>query len=83
MSAYIGKELKSWQFHFPLFERYIDVAKAEPLHLKNNTIKEYFMVLFKIANGQMSSCPGVKCFREIPVDSTFIKFVDFVRKDIG
>ena len=46
---YIGKELKCRQFNFPLIEHYIDVEKAEPLHLKNNAIKERFMVLFKIA----------------------------------
>ena len=81
--AYIGKELKSRQFHFPLIEHYVDVAKAEPLHLKNNTIKERFMILFKIAIGQMSSGSGVKCFSEIPADSLFIKFVDFLRKEMG
>ena len=74
--AYIGKELKR-------IEHYIDVAKAKPLHLKNNTIKERFVVLFKIAIGQMSSGSGVKCFSEIPADSLFIKFVDFARKEIG
>ena len=81
--AYSGKELKSRQFHFPLIEHYVDVTKAEPLHLKNNTIKEHFMVLFKIAMGQMSSGSGVKCFSEIPADSLFIKFVDFLRKEMG
>ena len=45
--AYIGKELKSRQLRLPLIEHYIDVAKAEPLHLKNNTIKERFVILFK------------------------------------
>ena len=74
--AYIGKELTR-------IEHYIDVAKAKPLHLKNNTIKERFMVLFKIAIGQMSSGSGVKCFSEIPADSLFIKFVDFARNEIG
>ena len=44
--AYIGKELKSRQLRLPLIEYYIDVAKAEPLRLKNNTIKERFMILF-------------------------------------
>ena len=49
--AYFGKELKSRQLHLPLIEHYIDVAKTDPLHLKNNTIKERFMILFKIAIG--------------------------------
>ena len=51
--------------------------------LKNNTIKECFKVLFKIAIGQMSSGSGVKCFSEIPAGSLSIKFVDFLRKEMG
>ena len=43
--TYIGKELKSRQLRLPLIEHYIDVAKAQPLHLKNNTITEPFMIL--------------------------------------
>ena len=37
----------------------------------------------KTVIGQMSSGSGVKCFNEIPADSLFAKFVDFVRKEIG
>ena len=40
------------------------------------------MVLFKIAIGQMTSGSGVKCFNEIPAGLLFIKFVDFVRKEM-
>ena len=43
--TYIGNELKSRQLRLPLIGHYTDVAKAEPLHLKNNTISEPFMIL--------------------------------------
>ena len=69
--AYIGKELKSRQLCLPLIEHYIDVAKAEPLHLKN-TIKKRFMILFKIAIGQMVSSSNIKCFSDLSVDSLFL-----------
>ena len=38
--AFIAKEIGSRQYQFPLVGKNIDVAKAEPLHLKKNTIKE-------------------------------------------
>ena len=78
---YIGKELKSRQFHFLLIEYYIDVSKAEPFHLKNNTIKEQF--LFKFATVRLSSVSGMKCFSENPADSLFIKFIYLVREEMG
>ena len=37
------KELKSRQEEEPLLGEYIDKAKCEPLHLKNNTVKELFL----------------------------------------
>ena len=69
--AYIGKELKSRQLCLPLIEHYTDVAKAEPLHLKNNTIKEPFIILFKIAIGQMVSSSNVNFFSDLSVNSLF------------
>ena len=44
---FISKELKSRQEETPLFENYIDYARCEPLHLKNNVMKELFMKVFK------------------------------------
>ena len=81
--AYIGKELKSRQLRLPLIEHYIDVAKAEPLHLKNNTIKERFIILFKIAIGEMVSSSNIKCFSDLSVDSLFLKFVQFLQKQMA
>ena len=66
--------MKGLQSRLPLIEHYIDVAKAEPLHLRNNTIKERFMVLFKIAIRQMLPSSNVKCFSDL---------VEFVRKQMA
>ena len=81
--AYIGKELKSWQLRLPLIEHYINVAKTEPFHLKNNTIKEQFMILFNIAIGKMVSSSNIKCFSDLSVDSHFFKLVEFLRKQMA
>jgi len=43
------KQLKSRQEEIPLVGNYIDRAKCEPLHLKNNTTKELFMKVFVVA----------------------------------
>ena len=48
LTSFISNELKSRQLKFPLIGKFIDMAKAEPLHLKNNTVKERFMCLFRI-----------------------------------
>ena len=47
LTHFIAIELQSRQMQVPLVEHYIDVAKCEPLRLKNNVIKERFMVFFK------------------------------------
>ena len=48
LTSFISNELKSRQLKFPLIGKFIDMAKAEPLHLKNNTVKERFMCLFRL-----------------------------------
>ena len=35
--AFVGKDQGSRQYQFPLVGKYIDVAKAESLYVKNNT----------------------------------------------
>ena len=63
-------------------EEFIDLAKAEPLHLKNNVAKEGFMILFKLC---VSQCHfgSVKSFKDTSNDNIFSKFVNFVRKNMG
>ena len=82
ITTYIAKELKSRQLKVPLVHRYIDCAKAEPLHLKNNTVKERFMCLFKICLSQ-TNLKGVKSFKEVPLHSLFYKFVNFLKTSMN
>ena len=56
---------------FPLIGKLVDCTKAEPFHLKNNTIKERFMHLFKICVSQ-SNLKQFKYFKEIPKEYLFI-----------
>ena len=39
ITTYISKELKCRQEEEPLVNEHINVAKSEPLHLKNNVVK--------------------------------------------
>ena len=42
------RSLKSRQEFVPLVGKYIDKAKAEPLHIKNNVCKEMFMKVWDV-----------------------------------
>ena len=55
---------------------------ADPLHLKNNTIKERFMILFKIVLAE-SRLESVKSFKDVPDNSLLQTFVSFVRKEMN
>ena len=48
LTKYISKELHSRQEEVPLVGQYVDFGKCEPLHLKNNTVKEMFIKVYKI-----------------------------------
>ena len=78
LTSFISNELKSRQLKFPLIGKFIDMAKAEPLHLKNNTVKERFMCLFRIGVSQ-SKLQSVKCYREISAEYLYYKIVNFIR----
>ena len=70
--------MESRQEEVPLVEKYINCAKAEPLHLKNNTVKELFHKLMKISISS-SNLSGCKSFKSISESSLFYKFVTFIR----
>ena len=55
------------------------MAKAEPLHLKNNTVKERFMCLLLQICVSQSKLQYVKCYREISAECLFYKFVNFIK----
>ena len=67
---------------FPLIGKFVDCAKAEPFHLKNNTVEERFMHLFKISMSQ-STLKQFKSFNEIPKDCLVDKFVYFIKKSMN
>lgn len=77
LTSYISTVLKSRQEELPLVSNYINCAKCEPLHLKNNCIKEVFMKLFKICASQ-TDFNNAKSFSDIPGNSLFVKFVTHV-----
>jgi len=62
LTAYISKTLKSRQEEVPLIGKFVDLAKAEPLHLKNNVTKEMFVKLLKICTAQ-SNLGSIKAYK--------------------
>ena len=59
-------------------EIYIDKAKAEPLHLKNNVCKEMFMKIWDVVISVAQVNTTVKQFKDIPQDNLLYVFVQFV-----
>ncbi|XP_057297789.1 uncharacterized protein LOC130628799 [Hydractinia symbiolongicarpus] len=82
LTSYISKVLKGRQEEVPLVGHYIDKAKGEPLHLKNNVVKEHFMKLFNLC---LATAPlnSYKAFKDIPSSHALIKFVNFIRSAMG
>ena len=79
LTTYISKTLHSRQEEIPLVDKYVMQAKAEPLHLKNNVVKELFIKLLKIVVSQ-SSLKNEKSYKNIPTTSLFVIFVNFIHK---
>lgn len=79
VTTYISKTLNSRQEEVPLVGEFIDCAKAEILHLKNNCAKEMFIKLLKISCFGLPKC---HCFSKLPANCLFVKFVNAVEKDM-
>ena len=73
LTSSISNQLKSRPMKFLLIGKFVDCAKAEPFQLKNNTIKERFIHLFKICVSQ-SNLKQFKYFKEIPKGYLFINY---------
>ena len=71
--------MKSRQEEVPLVGEYISVAKCEPLHIKNNVVKEFFVKLLKICVGQ-SDTSKYKLYKDVPSNLLFVKLVTFIRQ---
>ena len=76
ITPYIAS-LNSRQEFVPLLKKYIDFAKCEPLHLKNNVCQDYF----KIYLIQICGLKPIKekLFKNLPSDDVFRVFVLFVK----
>ena len=82
LTTYISKELNSRQEEAPLIGKYVNLATCEPLHMKNNTVKELFMKVLNLVLLQ-SNVPGAQSFSEIDPGNLFVEFINFVRKDMN
>ena len=76
------RSLKSRQEFVPLVGKYIDKAKAEPLHIKNNVCKEMFMKVWDVVISVAEVNTNVKQFNCIPQDNLLPMFVHFVCKEM-
>ena len=76
------RTLKSRQEFVPLVGKYIDKAKAEPLHIKNNVCKEMFMKVWDVVISVAEVNTNVKQFNCIPQDNLLPIFVHFVCKEM-
>ena len=72
-------DCKSRQVEEPLVGKLINHAKFEPLHGKNNTVKERFLICMKIAC-RNSSFGNTKEFSELPSNVLLVRFVSFIKK---
>lgn len=82
ITTFISQTLKSRQEEIPLVENFIDRAKCEPLHLKNNTVKEMFMKLLRLSYSE-SNIGNIKTFNQVTEEKLFFKFITFVRYSMG
>ena len=76
-TAYM-KSIKSRQEFVPLIGQYVDKAMCEPLHLKNNVVKEVFVKLVFVS--LLNPLVNCKKYAMIPDDHPFKKLVLFVEK---
>ena len=82
ITTFISNVLHSRQEEIPLLEQYIDLARCEPLHLKNNVVKELFMKVLRVVLAQVNFT-GITSFRNLHGENLFVNFIDFVKVDMN
>lgn len=82
LTSYISKTLRSRQCEIPLVGEYINLAKSEPLHLKNNILKEMFLKLIAISTDKQNLYKFTT-FKDVPENTLFRKFLMFVKEKLG
>lgn len=75
ITQYISTVLKSRQEFLPHLGEYIDLVRCEPLHVKNNVVKELFMIIFNIAVKETAVPKCVSKFKNLSDDHVFKEFV--------
>jgi hypothetical protein len=78
----ISKTQKSRQEFVPRVEHFIDAAKCEPLHLKNNTVRDLFARMMGIILENCHCDDNVKVYAQLPPTNLFVAFVSII-KSIG
>ena len=76
------KDMKSRQENVPLMGEFINRAKCEPLHLKNNVVKELFIKILLVVFA-CSDLKSTKTFNEIKENTPLFIFCSFVKKDMS
>ena len=80
LTSYMAK-IGTRQEFVPLLSTYVDQAKAEPLHLKNNVCKEMFVKLLKVA-GSLSKSRDPS-YKDLNENDFLRKFIEFTRYNMG
>ena len=76
------RDMKSRQENVPLMGEFIDEAKCEPLHLKNNVEKELFIKILLVVFAS-SDLKGTKTFNEVKENTSLSIFCTFVKRDMN
>ena len=83
LTSFIGKSLKSRQEEIALVGKYIDKAYCEPLHLKNNVVKEMFLKVMNITLSETISQKTLKRFHELSEGNLFFDFIQSVKNGMN
>ena len=83
LTSFIGKSLKSRQEEIPLVGEYIDKAYCEPLHLKNNVVKEMFLKVMNITLSETILPKTLKSFYDLSEGNLFFDFIQSVKNGMN
>ena len=83
LTSFIGKSLKSRQEEIPLVGEYIDKAYCEPLHLKNNVVKEIFLKVMNITLSETILPKTLKSFYDLSEGNLFFDFIQSVKNGMN
>ena len=83
LTSFIGKSSKSRQEEIPLVGEYIDKAYCEPLHLKNNVVKEMFLKVINITLSETILPKTLKSFYDLSERNLFFDFIQSVKNGMN